>query len=66
MEATRHVVHDGYLGGEVDQRRNTMVVQAISGSAHYFLLALACQVGAVHVGTNDNRKKRKKGSSYFG
>ena len=32
MEAEKHGgVHDGHLGGKVDQGRNTVVVQAISG-----------------------------------
>ena len=34
--------------------------------AQYCLLELAWQVGAVHIGMNNNRKNREKGGSYFG
>ena len=66
MEAKRHGgVHKGYLGGEVDQGRNPVAVLAISGGRSLFLLALAWQVGAVHIGMNNNRKNREKGGSYL-
>ena len=60
-------MNDGHLGGKVDQGRNTVVLQAISGGRSLILQALAWQVGAaVHVSTIDNRKNREKGGSYFG